>query len=216
MTARRAAAPRVRPRGNRRDRAAAQRAGELLESDNDPEQLLTYERLWFSLSQRVEMDKSGRVRLPDDADLRLSFGYDVTYIDLKNKPDWFLKISPFGKVPVLKVDDTVLFESAVINEYLDEILPEPPFMPGDPGQRARARIWIATTPDAMFAMRAGIMKGETLRGPFSKRRQDCSWIVSIPPIPDPIRTPMRAGSTDPGSSFASDKARRVAATANWV
>lgn len=46
--------------------------------------------------------------------------YDVEYIDLANKPDWFLKLSPTGKVPVLKVKDTVLFESAVINEYVDE------------------------------------------------------------------------------------------------
>jgi glutathione S-transferase len=47
--------------------------------------------------------------------------YDIEYIDLANKPDWFLKISPLGKVPVLQVGDEVLFESAVINEYVDEI-----------------------------------------------------------------------------------------------
>jgi len=47
--------------------------------------------------------------------------YKVKYIDLANKPDWFLKISPLGKVPVLKVEDVVLFESAVINEYVDEV-----------------------------------------------------------------------------------------------
>ena len=46
--------------------------------------------------------------------------FDITYIDLSNPPDWFKAISPMGKVPVLKVDDTVLFESAVIMEYLDE------------------------------------------------------------------------------------------------
>ena len=46
--------------------------------------------------------------------------YEIKYIELENKPDWFLAISPFGKVPVLQANDTVIFESAVINEYLDE------------------------------------------------------------------------------------------------
>ena len=67
--------------------------------------------------------------------------FDITYIDLANKPEWFLKISPFGKVPVLKVDDTVLFESAVINEYLDEINP-PSMHPGDALTKAHNRAWI--------------------------------------------------------------------------
>ena len=49
--------------------------------------------------------------------------YNIKYIELENKPDWFLAISPFGKVPVLQVNDKVLFESAVINEYLDETVP---------------------------------------------------------------------------------------------
>ena len=61
--------------------------------------------------------------------------FKVTYIDLKNKPEWFLKLSPLGRVPVLKVDDTVLFESAVIAEYLDETNP-PSLHPSDPLQKA--------------------------------------------------------------------------------
>ena len=67
--------------------------------------------------------------------------FDIEYIDLFNKPDWFLKISPFGRVPVLLVDDTPLFESAVINEYLNEIYP-PTMHPEDPLLRAQNRAWI--------------------------------------------------------------------------
>jgi len=67
--------------------------------------------------------------------------YDIEYIDLAAKPDWFLAISPFGKVPLLRVDDTVLFESAVINEYLDETQGEP-LHPSDPLRRALNRAWI--------------------------------------------------------------------------
>lgn len=68
--------------------------------------------------------------------------FDITYIDLNNPPDWLLAISPMGKVPVLRMDqDRVLFESAVINEYLDETNP-PPLHPQDPWRRAHNRAWI--------------------------------------------------------------------------
>ncbi|GAB4378235.1 MAG: glutathione S-transferase family protein [Elainellaceae cyanobacterium] len=67
--------------------------------------------------------------------------YQRTYIDLSNKPDWFRQISPLGKVPLLKVDDQVLFESAVICEYLDEITPGS-LHPTDPLTKAKHRAWI--------------------------------------------------------------------------
>jgi glutathione S-transferase len=46
--------------------------------------------------------------------------FERTDIDLSNKPDWFLAISPLGKTPVLVVDGTPIFESAVILEYLED------------------------------------------------------------------------------------------------
>ncbi|HMZ11616.1 MAG TPA: glutathione S-transferase family protein [Plasticicumulans sp.] len=67
--------------------------------------------------------------------------FTIRYIDLDNPPDWFLALSPLGKVPLLQVGDTVLFESAVIAEYLDETHP-PALMPADPLARAQARAWI--------------------------------------------------------------------------
>lgn len=62
-------------------------------------------------------------------------------IDLANKPDWFLKISPLGKTPVLLVGDTAIFESAVILEYLEETQPNR-LHPADPLARAEHRGWI--------------------------------------------------------------------------
>ncbi|HJT14510.1 MAG TPA: glutathione S-transferase family protein [Dongiaceae bacterium] len=62
-------------------------------------------------------------------------------VDLANKPDWFLKISPLGKVPLLKVGDAVIFESAVILEYLEETRPHP-LHPIDALQRAEHRAWM--------------------------------------------------------------------------
>lgn len=67
--------------------------------------------------------------------------YERTYIDLSNKPDWFRQISPLGKVPLLKVNKEILFESAVICEYLDEITPGS-LHPADPLQKAKHRSWI--------------------------------------------------------------------------
>jgi len=64
-----------------------------------------------------------------------------TYVDLANKPDWFLKISPLGKTPVLVVGDRAIFESAVILEYLEETQPKP-LHPADPLARAEHRAWI--------------------------------------------------------------------------
>jgi len=62
-------------------------------------------------------------------------------IDLANKPDWFFKISPLGKTPVLLVGDTAVFESAVILEYLEETQAMP-LHPADPLGRAEHRGWI--------------------------------------------------------------------------
>ena len=62
-------------------------------------------------------------------------------IDLANKPDWFVAISPLGKTPVLQVGDTAIFESAVILEYLEETQPKP-LHPADPLTRAEHRAWI--------------------------------------------------------------------------
>jgi glutathione S-transferase len=64
-----------------------------------------------------------------------------TNIDLANKPDWFMAISPLGKTPVLLVDDVPIFESAVILEYLEDTQPNP-LHPEDPLERARHRAWI--------------------------------------------------------------------------
>lgn len=64
-----------------------------------------------------------------------------SHIDRANKPGWFVDISPLGRVPVLQVDDAILFESQVIAEYLDEIT-DGSLHPDDPLEKARHRAWI--------------------------------------------------------------------------
>lgn len=75
---------------------------------------------------------------------------DIEYIDLANKPEWFLKISPRGKVPVLVVDGSPLFESQAIVEYLEDTIPEPALRPSDPVERARDRAWFALASEDLF------------------------------------------------------------------
>jgi glutathione S-transferase len=61
---------------------------------------------------------------------------------LAEKPAWFLELSPNGRVPVLLHRGRVLYESAMVDQYLDEVFPDPPLMPADPGERVIARIWL--------------------------------------------------------------------------
>ncbi|WP_064681457.1 glutathione S-transferase family protein [Rhizobium bangladeshense] len=68
-------------------------------------------------------------------------------IDLADKPEWFLKISPLGKVPLLRIEEedgseAVLFESSVICEYLEETQTGAALLPADPLTRARHRGWM--------------------------------------------------------------------------
>jgi glutathione S-transferase len=77
--------------------------------------------------------------------------FELIEIDLQNKPANFREISPYGKVPVLKHGDKQVWESAIVNEYLDEAFPEPPLLPKEPIQRAQARIWINFADTRLFA-----------------------------------------------------------------
>jgi len=67
--------------------------------------------------------------------------YDIEYIDLASPPDWFLDKSPLKKVPILMVGDDVIFESSVINEYIDESY-ENKMHPESAILKAQNRSWI--------------------------------------------------------------------------
>ena len=69
--------------------------------------------------------------------------YEIVPVDLTKKeqknPE-YLKMNPYGKVPVLTDDSTVLYESLIINEYLEEKYPAQSLLPKDPARKAKARI----------------------------------------------------------------------------
>jgi glutathione S-transferase len=103
-------------------------------------------------------------------------------IDLTAKPEWFRAISPLGKVPLLKVtrpghNEAVLFESAVICEFIEETQAGAALHPSDPIERAQHRAWIEfgssilsdiyaleTTPDAaLFARKQQMLTDKFAR-----------------------------------------------------
>jgi glutathione S-transferase len=85
--------------------------------------------------------------------------FKLIEIDLQNKPANFSNISPYGKVPVLKHGDRRIWESAIINEYLEEAFPERPLLPKDPFQRAQARIWMNFADTRLFAASGKLLYG---------------------------------------------------------
>lgn len=70
--------------------------------------------------------------------------YEKIFVDLRKgeqkSPD-FLRLHPYGKVPVLVDEDEVVYDSTIIGEYLEEEYPHPPLMPVRSGERARARMF---------------------------------------------------------------------------
>lgn len=96
--------------------------------------------------------------------------YERTTIDLAAKPAWFLTLSATGKVPLLLVDErAVLFESAVICEYLEETTPKP-LHPADPLERAEHRAWIEFASGTLSDI-AGLY-GAADKEAFGKKRDD--------------------------------------------
>jgi glutathione S-transferase len=79
----------------------------------------------------------------------------------------FLKLNPYGKVPVINDDGKILFESCIINEYLDEKYPNPPLMPKDPYLRGRGRVLVDYalnyTHEPYWALRGEMLKKESER-----------------------------------------------------
>ncbi len=68
--------------------------------------------------------------------------HETVVIDLRDRPAWLYELNPVGRVPVLVDDAWALPESVVINEFLEDLHPEPSLLPTDPEARAAARLRI--------------------------------------------------------------------------
>ncbi len=76
--------------------------------------------------------------------------FEAHEVDFRNKSEEFLEASPTGKVPVVVVDGDSLYESNIVNQYLDEVYEEPKLMPEDPKARAYTRIWMARADEDFY------------------------------------------------------------------
>ncbi|MBI3246279.1 MAG: glutathione S-transferase family protein [Deltaproteobacteria bacterium] len=94
------------------------------------------------------------------AEKELSF--EKTFVDLvknEQKSPEFLRLNPYGKVPVLVDEGEAIYDSTVINEYLEDEYPHPPLLPEDSGERARVRMF-EDFADNSFTAQGGLLAAE--------------------------------------------------------
>jgi len=87
--------------------------------------------------------------------------FQVTDVDVFNKPEDLAVMNPYNKVPVLVERDLILYEANIINEYIDERFPHPQLMPPDPVMRARARLFLHRFEQELFCHLDGLESGVT-------------------------------------------------------
>ncbi|WP_437307752.1 glutathione S-transferase family protein [Sorangium sp. So ce388] len=87
--------------------------------------------------------------------------FELTEVDLQNKPPAFVGASLYGKVPAIEHEGHRIWESAIVNEYLEEVFPEPALLPREPGRRALARIWIDYANTRLVPAFAQLLRAET-------------------------------------------------------
>lgn len=76
--------------------------------------------------------------------------FEIRDVDMFNKPEDISTMNPYGQVPILVERELILYESNIINEYIDERFPHPQLMPADPLQRARARLMLFNFEKELF------------------------------------------------------------------
>lgn len=114
--------------------------------------------------------------------------YELVHVDLRKgeqrRPE-FLRMNPFGKVPVIEDEGTVIYDSTVINEYLEDEYPHPNLLPPDSSLRARVRA-LEDLADQRFILPVGVLMAE-VRKPEGERdaekirrsRDEIEWTLAF-------------------------------------
>jgi RNA polymerase-associated protein len=89
--------------------------------------------------------------------------FEIRDIDLFNKPEDISVMNPYGQVPILVERDLILYESNIINEYIDERCPHPQLMPADPVMRARTRLFLYNFEKELF-IHVAALEDRAIRG----------------------------------------------------
>jgi glutathione S-transferase len=125
---------------------------------------------------------SPRARKPRIVLAEKGLQYEKVIVDItkgeQKKPE-YLAVNPYGKVPALQDNGTTVYESSIIMEYLNDKYPNPPLLPADPGQRARARVLMHFGDNAYDGALAAIVgevffkpKGQADQSVIDKAKQD--------------------------------------------
>lgn len=85
--------------------------------------------------------------------------FEIKDVDLHDKPEEIAAMNPYNRVPIMVERDLTLYESNIINEYIDERFPHPQLMPADPVMRARARLFLFNFEHDLFSQIQDVMGG---------------------------------------------------------
>ena len=85
--------------------------------------------------------------------------FEIKDVDLQEKPEDIAVMNPYNQVPILVERDLTLYESNIINEYIDERFPHPQLMPADPVMRARTRLFLFNIERDLFSHLPDIVNG---------------------------------------------------------
>src|ERR671935_1086129 len=107
--------------------------------------------------------------------------FEIRDVDLFAKPEDIALMNPYNEVPILVERDLILYESHIINEYIDERFPHPQLMPGDPVARARARLMLFNMEVELFSQIEALESGK--EKPMERARQHVTeQLIQITPL----------------------------------
>ena len=99
----------------------------------------------------------------------------------------YLAINPNGVVPTIIHDGKVVYESAVVDEYLDDIFPDPPLRSADPYERARMRLWVKQLDEGLHAASATISACIAFRYQFMEGKTEAQLKKTLDGYVDPVK-----------------------------
>jgi len=107
--------------------------------------------------------------------------FQVIDVDIYNKPEDLAVMNPYNRLPVLVERDLILYESNIINEYIDERFPHPQLMPADPVMRARARLMLYNMEAELFSQIEAIESGKE-KQVEKARQQITERLIELSPV----------------------------------
>lgn len=97
--------------------------------------------------------------------------FEIKDVDVYNKPEDLAVMNPYNQVPVLVERDLILYESNIINEYIDERFPHPQLMPADPVMRGRGRLVLYRLEKELFSHVLVLENPESSNKEMNKARE---------------------------------------------